>query len=137
MAAYSSNEIVDIIFVLDKAGQNYCRAERLYRNEHPFRQHPNAIQIRRLLLRERRRIRKRICKQINAKNDVNDPRILAVLAMINLNLHISTRKLQCNLEILYIIVWKILQRDKFHSYHITLTQDVRENNMRLRRQFYR
>jgi len=59
MAAYSSNEIVDIsliILVLGKAGQNYCRAERLYRNRYPFRQHPNALQIRRILLREHRRI---------------------------------------------------------------------------------
>jgi len=27
MAAYSSNEIVDIILMLDEAGRNYCRAE--------------------------------------------------------------------------------------------------------------
>jgi len=89
MAAYSSNEIVDIILVLSEAGRNYCRAERLYCNKYPFRRHPNAIQIRRILLREGRRIRKRNRKQINAENDVNDLRVLAVLAMINLNLHIS------------------------------------------------
>jgi len=88
MAAYSSNEIVDIILVLDEAG-NYCKAERLYRNRYPFRRHPNAMQIR-ILLQERRRIRKRNRKQINAEDDVNDPRALAVLAMINLNPHIST-----------------------------------------------
>jgi len=82
--AYNSNEIIDIILVLGEAGQNYCRAERLYRNRYPFRRHLNAIQIRRILLRERRRIRKRNRKQINAEN-VNDQRILAVLAMINLN----------------------------------------------------
>jgi len=29
------------------------------------------------------------------------------------------------------------QRHKFHPYYITLTQDVSENDMRLRRQFYR
>jgi len=29
MAAYNSNEIVDIILVLGKAERNYCRAERL------------------------------------------------------------------------------------------------------------
>ena len=37
MAVYSSNKIVDIIFVLGEAGRNYCRAERLYRNRYPFR----------------------------------------------------------------------------------------------------
>jgi len=51
MAAYSSNEIVDIILVLSEAGQNYCRAKRLYRNRYPFRRYPNAMQIRRILLR--------------------------------------------------------------------------------------
>jgi len=53
----------------------------------------------RILLRERKRIRKRNYKQINAKDNVNDPRVLVVLAMINLNPYISTRKLQCNLRI--------------------------------------
>jgi len=63
---------------------------------------PNAMQIRRILLRKCRRIcrflrkslkkesvenRKRNRKQINAEDDVNDPRVLAVLAMINLNSH--------------------------------------------------
>jgi len=56
MAAYSSNEIVDIILVLDEARRNYCRAERLYRNRYSFRRHPHAMQIRRILLREHRRI---------------------------------------------------------------------------------
>jgi len=32
MAAYSLNEIVDIILVFGEAGRNYCKAERLYRN---------------------------------------------------------------------------------------------------------
>jgi len=94
MAAYSSNEVVDIIFVFGEAERNYCRAERFYHNKYSFRRHPNAMQIRRILLRERRRIRKRNRKQINTEDDVNDPRVLAVLAMINLmNPHILTREL--------------------------------------------
>ncbi|KAL6254732.1 hypothetical protein P5V15_014055 [Pogonomyrmex californicus] len=98
--------------MLGETGRNYCRAERLYRNRYPN------------LLRERRRIRKRNHKQINAEDDVNNPRVLAVLAVINLDPHISTKEL-------------ILQRHKFHPYHITLTQDVSENDMKLRRQFCR
>jgi len=60
------------------------------------------MQIRRILLREFRRIRKRNCKQINAEDDVKDPRVLEVLPMINLNPHISTRELQRNLGIPYV-----------------------------------
>jgi len=56
------------------------------------------MQIRKILLRERKRIRKKNRKQINAY--VNDPRVLTVLAMIKLNPHISTRELQRNLRIL-------------------------------------
>jgi len=66
------------------------------------------MQIRRILLRERRRIRKRNRKQINAEDDVNNPRVLATLAMINMNPYISTRELQRNLGISYITVWRIL-----------------------------
>ena len=55
---------------------------------------------------------------MNAEDDINDPRVL-VLTMINLNPYISTRELQLhNLGIPYVTMWKILQRHKFHSYHI-------------------
>jgi len=69
MAAYNSNEIVDIILVLGETGRNYCKTERLYRNRYPFRWYPNAMQIRRILLRKRKRVRKRNRKQINAEHD--------------------------------------------------------------------
>jgi len=48
--------------------------EQKDRNRYPFR-HTNAMQIRKILLRERRRIRKRNHKQINSEDDVNDPYI--------------------------------------------------------------
>ena len=89
-----------------------------------------------MILLEHRRIHKRNRKQINAENNVNDPRVLTVLATINSNPHFI-RELQRNLGIPYVTVWRILQRHKFHFYHITLTQDVSENDMRLRRQFCR
>jgi len=91
------------------------------------------MQIRRILLQERRKIRKRNRKQINTEDEFNNPRVLVMLAMINLNPHISTRKLQRNLRIPYVTVWRILQRHKFHPYHITLTQDVSENDMRIKK----
>jgi len=84
MAAYSSNEIVDIILVLGKAGflaDEIIVEQTLYCNRYPFRRHLNAMQIRRILLRERRRIHKRNHKQTNAEADVNDSRVLAVLAI--------------------------------------------------------
>jgi len=56
--------------------------------------------------------------------------------MINLNPHISTRELQRNLGIPYVTVWRILQRYKFPTViNPYLTQDISENDMRLRRQF--
>jgi len=54
-----------------------------------------------------------------------------------LNPHISTRELQRNLGIFYVTVWRILQRHKFHLYHITLYPRCSENDMMLRRQFHR
>jgi len=91
------------------------------------------MQIRRILLQEYRKIRKKNRKQINTEDDFNNPRVLAVLAMINLNSHISIRKLQRNLGILHVTVWRILQRHKFHLYHLTLTQDVNENDIRIKK----
>jgi len=55
MVNYDSNEIVDIIFVLDRF--NYHIAKKLH-------WHPNAMQIKRILLREHTRIHRR-----NRKNN--------------------------------------------------------------------
>jgi len=63
---------------------------------------------RKIFLQERKSIRKKNRKQINA--DINDSRVLAVLVIINLNPHISTRELQRNLEIPYVTGCRILQR---------------------------
>jgi len=112
MAAYSSTEIVDIILVLDEAERNYCRAERLYGNRYPFRRHSNAMQIRRILLRERRRIYKRNRKQINVEDDVSNPRVLAVLAMINLNPHFDLFRLG-EVSLLFVLVSSAI--DGFHD----------------------
>jgi len=62
MAAYSSNEIVDIIPVLGEAGQNYCREERLYHNRYLFRRHLNAMQMRRIFENVERSVRKTVSK---------------------------------------------------------------------------
>jgi len=83
--------------VLGEAGQNYYRAERLYRNRYPFKRHPNTMQIRRILLQERR-ICKRNRKQINTEDDVNDSHVLAAS---NDNPHILIKELQRNLGIPY------------------------------------
>jgi len=72
---YSSNEIVDIILVLDRF--NYRRTKKLHYNRYRC---PNAIQIKKILLREHTRIRRRNRK--NTEQDI-DPLLLAVLEMLN------------------------------------------------------
>ena len=66
---YSSNKIVDII-LFGEADRNYSKAKRLHRKIDIRFLDDIQMQIRRILLRERRRIRKKNRKQINAEDDV-------------------------------------------------------------------
>lgn len=44
--------------------------------------------------------------------------------MVHLNPHISTREIQRQSGIPMATAWRILRNQRYHPYHITLTQDV-------------
>jgi len=86
MTDYSSNGIVDIILVLDEADiiiikQRDCNRYR-----------PKAVQIKRILLRIQESVEE--IARINAKQDFDNPHVLAMFAILNLNSYISTKEMQ-------------------------------------------
>jgi len=93
MPDYTRNKVVDII-ILGECRDNYRAAARLYCVHFPDRrQHSADIVITRIERRERwqpRIIRQRRVMIIER----NDPRVLIVLAMVNLNPHISLRHIE-------------------------------------------
>src|SRR5580765_557072 len=134
---YSRNEIVDILLVLGEARRNYRAAARLYRLRYPDRRCPNDRQIQRIELRERTLAQRRVRRRRVPEDDMNNPLVLTVLAVVAINPHVSTREIQRMTGISYVTVWRILQKHHFHSYHITITQEVTDNDMLLRANFCR
>lgn len=134
---YSRNEIVDILLVLGEARCNYRAAAILYRLRYPDRRCPNDRQIQRIELRERTLAQRRVRRRRVLEDDMNNPLALTVLTVVAINPHVSTREIQRMTGISYVTVWRILQKHHFHSYHITITQEVTDNDMLLRANFCR
>ncbi|EZA59713.1 hypothetical protein X777_16512 [Ooceraea biroi] len=79
-----------MLVVFGECFGNYREAARLYRNRYPNRRHPNNTVIRRLKIRaEQGQLTRR-----HGKRDYNfDVRVLAVLAAVHIDPHISTRQI--------------------------------------------
>jgi len=119
---YSANEVVDILLVLGECRGGYRAAARLYRERHRNRLHyPSASCIRKI---ERNCRRGRVFQRRRQQQRVNldNPRTLAVLAMIHMNPHISLREIERDLGVSRSTAQRILRSNRYHPYHITLTQ---------------
>lgn len=135
MPDYTSNEIVDIILALGECHGNYAQAARLYRNRFPDRRHPNDRTIARLVQHQRQQP---VVPRLRQRNNVpqrDDPQVLAVLGMIAIDPHISTREIETQLGIPKSTAHRILRVHRFHPYHITLTQELQARDFERRRQF--
>ncbi|EZA55145.1 hypothetical protein X777_05284 [Ooceraea biroi] len=119
MADCTPLEIVDILLVLGESFGSYREAARLYQNRYPNRRHPNASVIRTLKIRAQQG--QLIRRRAKRDYDVDDVRVLAVLATVNINPHISTRISQRTV---------VLKNKSYHPYHITLTQFLTPNDIR-------
>ncbi|OXU31303.1 hypothetical protein TSAR_013917 [Trichomalopsis sarcophagae] len=131
MANYNPNEVVDILITLDECGRNYRLTARTYVERFPNRRHPNARQV----INIKRRSRNNPLHQQRQRNRLqnnNDPRLLAVLAMVHLNPHISTRQIQRELGVPRSTAHRWLQSVNYHPYHITLVQELSESDYVLR-----
>lgn len=136
MVDYTRSEIVDIILILGECRGNYRAAARLYQNRYPNRNHhPNHTVIARIIRRERHGPRRSRQRRRTITIDVNDPRVLVVLAMVDVNPQVSTRDIQVQSGIPRETVRRILQVHRFHPYHITLTQQLMPNDFQRRLQF--
>ncbi|XP_026829096.1 uncharacterized protein LOC113562803 [Ooceraea biroi] len=130
MGDYTPKEIVDMLVVFGECFGNYREAARLYRNRYPNRRHPNNTVIRRLKIRaEQGQLTRRHAKR---DYDVDNVRVLAVLAAVHIDPHISTRQIARQTGIPQRTIVRILRKKKHHPYHITLTQALTPNDMRQR-----
>lgn len=67
--------------------------------------------------------------------DENYPRVIAVLAAIHLDPHISSRRVQREIGISKSTFLKILKSLNHHTYHITLVQELQDHHFQQRIEF--
>lgn len=120
MSDYTPSEIVDMIVVYGRCGENARDASRQYAIIYPNRSHPNHITILKLIRRARSGslIRKRKKKPL----DDNNARTLAVLGMVMMDPQIGQRQICRELNLTIGTVNRILQANHFHPYRISLNQ---------------
>lgn len=136
MANYTPSEIIDILLVLDESHRNYRKASHLYTQRYPDRRRPGPQQIINIEKRSRENVNHRQ-RQRNRNINNNDPRLLAILGMVHLNPHINTRHIERELGIPRSTGHRMLQFVNYHPYHITLVQELSENDQLLRIDFCR
>lgn len=136
MANYSADEVVEILLTLGECNRNYRAAARLYAERFPNQRHPSHRQIFNIVRRCRRNNLHRQRRQNRNLNN-NDARLIAVLAMVHLDPHVSTRTIQRQLGISKSTAHRMLKSVRYHPYHITLHQELNENDRLLRMNFCR
>lgn len=133
MADYTPNQIVDMIMVLGECNNNYRAATRRYAERFPDRRHPSDMTIRSLtgrardghLTRQRRR----------HEYNENDPRVVTILAAVHLDPHISSRQVEKEIGIPRRTFLRIVKVLRYHAYHITLVQELKQRHIQLRIEF--
>lgn len=132
MADYSPNEIVDMILILGESRNNCRAASRLYAERYPDRRHPTYHTIQTIVQRARHGY---LVRQRRQHDYEDDPRSVAILAMIHLDPQISTRWIENELGISHSTVNRILRSLNYHPYHIVLTQALQPHHMEMRVNF--
>lgn len=105
----------------------------MYQNRYPQRRHSNHNSIRYIHLRARQGQLVRVRHHIYDENDV---RVLVILSMVHMNPHISSYDIERQSGIPIRAALRILRSQCYRPYHITLTQALTPNDMRLRIEFY-
>lgn len=131
MADYTPAEVVDMIRIVGAANDNYSAAARLYAERYPDRRHPSRITIKSLIVRAEggnlRRIRR--------KTGPDQLKSVVTLAVVTMNPHTSTRKIEQQHGICRATANRIFRFHKFHPYHIHLTQTLEQGDFNRRLQF--
>ncbi|OXU18455.1 hypothetical protein TSAR_006227, partial [Trichomalopsis sarcophagae] len=114
---------------------NYNAAARLYSERFPDRRHPTNVTIHSLTVRDRRG---RLAHQRRRrKYNEDDVRVVTILAVIDLDPHVSSRQVEREVGIPRRTFLRILNRLRYHAYHITLVQELRISHMQMRIVFCR
>jgi len=134
---FSNQEGFDMLMILGESQQNYRAAERLYAERYPERARQSFNVFRRLAARVR--TTGQLQPNHNGKSEIRRPvrneRDVDILAAININPHDSSRRIAADSGVSRSTVLRILHSNRYHSYHISLHQELTEQDFERRLEF--
>lgn len=116
-------EKIEMVLVYGEARRNLVNAVNLYTERFPnrIRSHTSFYRtIKQFTTDGSVQPRKRT-RQATVTGENNE---IAVLAAVADNPHVSTREIARDFGLSQSSVWKILKRNKYHPYHVSLHQDL-------------
>ena len=119
---FSNSEKTDMLLILGKCDKNVDAAVRLYARQYPNRKTPSNSAFRKLEknLREFGQFKKMKVRNGTVTTPVNEAALMETVAE---NPHVNQKQISRQMEISLVC---ILKANRFHPYHITIVQHLRD-----------
>jgi len=134
-AKFSTEEMVDMIFILGECMKNVALAVRVYHERYPDRRTPHGTCFQKLLNRFTETGSVAYAKHRYPKPIANEMMEFNVVGSVIENPHVSQRELSRDLQVSKSTVQRILKQEKFHPYRIVLTQELHGDDFEQRVNF--
>nr|CAH7719231.1 unnamed protein product [Callosobruchus chinensis] len=131
----NTQEMVDMIYILEEYLKNSLLASRVYKERFPDRRHPDPRSFERVMDRFDRTGTVKYEKQERRKRVVNEDNEFDVLATVVEDPHSSTSEISHDLGIGQISVKRILTKNNYHPYHVQLNQALEGQDFENRMDF--
>lgn len=134
---FSTEELVDMTFIIGESQRNCLLASRLYAERYPNRRHPQVCSFSRLLERfvASGNVKyKPVCQQKDVTNEDNQFQVLQAVVE---KPSVSQRTISAQLGVSQRSVGRILKQNKFHPYKIQLSQELLPLDYNKRKEFCR
>lgn len=132
-AAYSNDQLTDMILALGEANGNFRRARDIYSRNRPNDPVPTAS----LIWKYHKRLREtgQFHQEHHRESTVRDYVAPDVLAYVAQNPHASVRAVAQASGISKSSVWNILHGNRFHPFHVSLHQELQPGDLAKRLDF--
>lgn len=131
----SGEELVNMMYVFGECNKNCLLASRVYAARYPTLIHPEPRAFERVRLHFERTKSVLPPKRVRLQRKSNEEVENEVMQRIVEDPHISVRKIKNEIGVSKSSVHRIIQKNKFHPYHIQLLQEIDETDKLNRRQF--
>lgn len=132
---FSTQEMIDMIYVLGASDKNCLLAARIYHQRFPERRTPTKQSFAAVMERFDRTASVEYEKHERIKPVVDADNELNVLLSIREDPHISSRNMSRYLELGRTSIQNILKKHKMHPYHLQLLQELNNNDFERRISF--